>query len=635
MTIRRQMILLIGLPTLLIYVIIVGGQAVYQYRQSRVSVEREATRLAASYAARFDGRLREAQRVADGAVIAMESVPEISDEQVFALLERNVLESELVYGACMAFEPGIRKPPDTLFAPYVYRGPDGLRRMNIDNNVYDWYRDPQYTWYSQPKALGKAVWSEPYFDEGAGNVLMTTFSAPFQTGETFGGVTTVDINLPALNETIGKQYEEDVDFVILNKDARFVYHPDDEYIMSESMIERAEREGNAALVQLARQMLSKRPGAGSVEHWDGLHNQMVFYAPIQSAEWVFAVRVPESIVLADVRRRTLWSGAALAAGLPLVLASIFLVSRRLTKPISKLRDKVGEVAGGDLSVTAPEQDGAAEIRHLAQSFNNMTSQLRVHIDRVAEERSARMRVERDLDIARDIQRSLLPSRSPELSSYEIAGWSQSAAQTGGDYYDWQTLPGGPTLVTLADVSGHGIGPALVTAVCRAYARASFSSLREFSPVIETLNDLLVADLPSGRFVTLVAVLINPASDGVEVISAGHGPVLQYISETDTVVTLDSTNLPLGLQQGLSYAPAEKYQLNKGDFLILLTDGFLEWIDSEGRIFGAERLKAAVREAAHRSSGEIIQYVYEQVRKAVGEAPQNDDLTAVVIKRAAL
>jgi hypothetical protein len=211
MTLRRQMILHIAVPTLTIYVVILGITSYYAYGESKQAVQRSMTQLADSYAARFDGQLREVAQIADTTARSIETVGTLPDEKLYQLLEHDVRQSPLVYGACMAFEPGAIKSSELLFAPYVCRDEETLRRINIDRAVYDWYSDPMYTWFSSPKTLGRAVWSKPYFDKGAGNILMATYSSPFQLDKKFGG---------------GGGFNEELDFVILAKDGEFIYDPD-------------------------------------------------------------------------------------------------------------------------------------------------------------------------------------------------------------------------------------------------------------------------------------------------------------------------------------------------------------------------------------------------------------------------
>ena len=203
----------------------------------------------------------------------------------------------------------------------------------------------------------------------------------------------------------------------------------------------------------------------------------MFYSPISSTGWVFVSRVPTDVVLSSVRHRTLLNGLALLAALLLIAGCIYFVAGRIAAPIGALEHAVTNVGRGDLAARVDESASTTEVRNLAHSFNRMTADLRANVERLAVEKAVRQRMERDLDIARQIQRGLLPSSKPNVPGYDIAGWSRAADKTGGDYFDWQMLPDGQILISLADVSGHGIGPALMAAVCRAYARATTAGRR--------------------------------------------------------------------------------------------------------------------------------------------------------------
>ena len=310
------MILLIAGPTLLIYILILGIAGLSQYRQSKQEVEQSMTRLSASYSSRFDDKLRDVARIADTTARFLETGLQISDVVVYELLTDNVKQTPLVYGSCLAFEPGTRRPVGELFAPYVYRGKDGLQRTNIDQSVYDWTSDPEYTWYSRPKSLGQSVWSEPYFDKGAGNILMSTYSATFRgDDDSFGGVCTVDIDLAQLRETVGKEIDETLDFVILAADGRYVYHPDPTRIMSLQIGGYADPNRRNRVSALGKQMLSTKTGAAWLDGWDTDEPMGVFYAPITSTDWIFVSRVPTEVVLSSVRQRTFQNAIALIAAM--------------------------------------------------------------------------------------------------------------------------------------------------------------------------------------------------------------------------------------------------------------------------------------------------------------------------------
>jgi len=252
--------------------------------------------------------------------------------------------------------------------------------------------------------------------------------------------------------------------------------------------------------------------------------------------------------------------------------------------------------------------------------------------REAETRRHVDRLEHDLSVARSIQQSLLPSVTPEIKGFEIAGWNQPADQTGGDYYDWQVLPNGTVVAELADVAGHGIGPALLASVCRAYARASFSRTNCLFEAMEQLNAELNRDIGEGRFVTLVSAVCMPASPRVELLSAGHGPLLVYVLSEDRFVEIGAQGLPLGISSKLVSDPPEILELNAGDLLILATDGFLEWTNQGGEQFGVERFKETIRQSKEERPGDLIAALYGAVLAFSGGTKQEDDLTALVIKR---
>ncbi len=636
------MITLIALPTLVIYVVVLGVAMAILRSESRAEVEQEVARLADNYAARFDGAFREAAVIADTTARFMETEPDLAEPKIYQQLRANVLANPAVYGAAMAFEPGTYKAGDALFCPYVYRGADGLAQMDINREVYDWYGDPQWQWYQAPKRLGRGMWTDPFFDKGAGNVLMVTYSAPFFRDGAIRGVTTVDIMLPTLHKSIGSQILAGVDFVILTSAGQYVYSRIESAIMNKTIFEVAEEVNRPDIAEAARSIVSGESGVVALAGgWDEAsqdfegwtETQWAFYAPIKSTGWAFAALVPQREALAGVHRRLTLAALALAVTLLLIVGCIWYVSGRITRPIVKLRSKVLQIAGGDLDARIEGIGGADEIGSLANSFNRMTSDLRSHVDRLADEQAQREKIERDLDLAREIQRGLLPTQDPHAPGFEIAGWNQAADKTGGDYFDWLELPNGRTVVMLADVTGHGIGPALIAAVCRAYMRASTSTGEvDLSKALARVNDLLHSDLSEGRFVTAVVGIIEPGASRMEILSAGQAPLLFYEAKTDAVHNWDADDLPLGITGDLSFDAPRQVEFGRGDVMLLTTDGFFEWANAAGEQFGTKRLEEFLQNNHHLSPSELIARLHEAVLAHAAGTSQGDDLTALVIKK---
>lgn len=269
----------------------------------------------------------------------------------------------------------------------------------------------------------------------------------------------------------------------------------------------------------------------------------------------------------------------------------------------------------------------------------VAGQVRAHVREAADEAAAHERaernvadMERDLSVASDIQRGLLPTRPPSLAGFDITGMNRPADQTGGDYYDWQSLPDGRLAVAIADVTGHGIGPALVRAVCRACARASTSASPDPAALVTRLNDLLHGDLPGDRFITFVVAVLDEGG-GAQLVSAGHGPTLLYRAATGEITQFGGDGIPLGINPGEEYEPATSMSLDKGDVLPMLTDGFFESVrPAGGEGFGIPRLRDALRAAAPVDAQGILRSIDQAVKVFCQGAPQSGDMTAIVIKR---
>jgi serine phosphatase RsbU (regulator of sigma subunit) len=252
--------------------------------------------------------------------------------------------------------------------------------------------------------------------------------------------------------------------------------------------------------------------------------------------------------------------------------------------------------------------------------------------REAETRRQMEHMQHDLDVARSIQQSLLPHSMPQVTGWDIAAWNQPADQTGGDYYDWQPLPNGNFVTALADVTGHGIGPAMLASVCRAYARTNFRNQDSFLKAMEEINSAVAADVREGRFITFVAAIFGPESPSVELLSAGHAPLFLYRHNNDAFETMEAHGPPLGISDAFFSDPPHTLELASGDLLLLATDGFFEWENSAEEQFGHDRLGQTIRGARGKSAAEIIARLHEEVLRFSGGTKQMDDLTAIVLKR---
>jgi phosphoserine phosphatase len=268
---------------------------------------------------------------------------------------------------------------------------------------------------------------------------------------------------------------------------------------------------------------------------------------------------------------------------------------------------------------------------LASTFGAQVG-IAVQRQMLLEEYAEKQRIQADLMIARNIQQGLLPTKAPEVSGYDIAGWNKPADETGGDCFDFVELDNGMLALTVADATGHGIGPALMAAECRALFRATVCLSQDLSEVSTRINDLLCEDLLDDRFVTAFIGILSPEAHRLSYLSAGHGPLIKYIRKTDEIIELAANAVPLGIMPKMEFDPPDEFDMQPGDMMILVTDGFFEWANEGGEQFGIERMCDLLRQHRDCTCEEIIHALHEAVVAFSEGTIQSDDLTAVIVKR---
>ncbi len=265
----------------------------------------------------------------------------------------------------------------------------------------------------------------------------------------------------------------------------------------------------------------------------------------------------------------------------------------------------------------------------------LASQAAAAIQRVRlnNERLVKLKLEGDLDIARNIQMGVLPDTLPDLSGYEMASFARPADQTGGDIYDVVEFGEQRALMLLADATGHGIGPALSVTSVRAMLRVGLRISQQLDDLFTHINDQLCDDLPANRFVTALLGVLDAKAHRVEYQAAGQGPLLHYHRSTGECEWRGANTVPWGIMDGVPLDPPEVLTLEPGDFWVLLTDGFYEAADPQGEQLGKERIGQIVHELRDASAQTVVDAMVKEVDTFAAGEPQADDLTALVVKRA--
>ncbi|MCF8261422.1 MAG: SpoIIE family protein phosphatase [Melioribacteraceae bacterium] len=246
-----------------------------------------------------------------------------------------------------------------------------------------------------------------------------------------------------------------------------------------------------------------------------------------------------------------------------------------------------------------------------------------------EETLEKQRLEKDLEIARNIQRNLLPDKIPNLNYAEIAAYNQSARQVGGDYYDVIKLDDKRTVVAIADVSGKGVQAALLMANLQAFLRAISKQNIDISEASNLINDLVSENTMGGSFITFFWGILDEDKKSFKYVNAGHNPPL-HISQ-GKMAKLKTGGMIFGVMETLIPYKSETVSLSSGDSIILFTDGITEAMDVTKTEYSDERLEELVLTKCKNSAQEIINSVVDDVKLHTKGANQSDDITSLVIK----
>jgi len=241
------------------------------------------------------------------------------------------------------------------------------------------------------------------------------------------------------------------------------------------------------------------------------------------------------------------------------------------------------------------------------------------------------RMRQELAIARLIQRGFLPKAPPNLHGFEIDGWNEPCRETGGDYYDYLRLPRGRLGLAVGDVSGHGIGAALLMASARAALRALLQVEDNPAEVLTRLNNVLVDDMLEDHFMTMFIGVVDLTTRRLRYSLAGHERPLLLRAGADTFDRLEVRSMPLGIVPDFQFAEGETRTVRKRDVLVALTDGIWEATNAAGEEYGYDRFRACVRRNRERAAAEIVAAVRDETNEFVGTAPQSDDLTLLALK----
>jgi serine phosphatase RsbU (regulator of sigma subunit) len=353
-------------------------------------------------------------------------------------------------------------------------------------------------------------------------------------------------------------------------------------------------------------------------------NWIVVTAPDQSGAGLrFGIARPVGNLLNDLRRTTARNAGFGLLFIAVALVGIVPLSGRLTRNLSSLTEGVSRIAKGDYAARVPVKS-RDEIGRLAAAFNRMATDVEQHQRSAVEQE----RIRRELELGRLIQSEMLPHAPLQLGLTEVKGVSVPAREVGGDFFNYFQLESGLVALLVGDVSGKGVGAALLMANIQASLRTRFALGQELSAIAEAIDRDIEANSPGPVYATLFMAILDPKTRHMRYVNAGHNPQLAVRAD-GRLEKMSSTGLPVGMLAGHGYSERE-VQLAAGDLLFFYTDGCVEMENEAGDMFGSDRLESLVAQSARGTADEVVARVEEAITTFRGHRELFDDATMMAV-----
>lgn len=589
----------------------------------------------------------------DNVIPEIESVLDTPDKIYPALTKLLELNPSIV-GSTVAFEPYYYPSKGEFFSPYAFKGVDSTiftKQLGTKDYQYH-YMD----WYQIPKLLNKRYWSEPYYDKGGGEQMMTTFSCPlYDKDNKMYAIITADVSLDWLSEMIKKSDLEFNEWLLreqqniedIDKDDRFLYkhaytfiigrsgtyiaHPAKERILNETFFVNSFETPDSTDEKMGYDMLEGKSGIQTINR-DGTEYVMI-YAPIKRTGWSMATAIPAKVIY----HMAIIVGLIIMGCMLLGLIILYFICRttlkRITSPLARFSRSANEIANGNFNAPLPEITTKDEMKELYDSFKMMQSSLTDRIEELKAANEQKGRIEGELQTARSIQMSMIPKifpAYPERKDMDIFAKLTPAKEVGGDLYDF-FIRNEKLYLCIGDVSGKGVPASLLMAVTRSLFRTVSNHESNPAKIAILINDTMAEDNVENMFVTLFIAVLDLPTGQMRYCNAGHCAPVVIDTEANLLPVIP--NIPIGLLPQFKYV-GQEVKIKPDTTVFLYTDGVTEAENINHYLFDEDRMMEVARtclQEDHLQPDVLVNEMEESIRKFVKDAEQSDDQTMMAIR----
>ena len=634
-TLRRSFSARLSLWVVSFAALVFLGAMAYFFTVSRRYVREEAilraTQVVENSVLRLNNILEDVQLSADNLewlVYRHLDEPELMKEYSRITVQGNPVLS----GCSISFEPNFFKGHYYYSAYSGYVGGALETEQEGDEDYQYFYLD----WYLQPKLLNQPCWTEPYSDWEQGDAAdrqtqrMVSYCKPLTTSEGFIGSISLDISLKWLSDNLSpvKPYPHSYS-ILISRGGTYLVHPDPEKLFYQTIFTEGLIDPDPAQDELGKSMLDLEAGYRRMEI-DGIRSY-VFFTPLKATGWSMAIVCPESDIFGRFNRLRWFITMIDLLGLLLLFFSCFQVIRKAMRPLSDLARQAEDIASGHFDTVLPENQQPDELGTLSRSFADMQSSLVTYMDELTRTTANKVRIEGELQIARNIQMGMLPQvfpPFPDRKDIDLYASMVPAREVGGDLYDY-FIQGGRLYFCIGDVSGKGVPASLFMTVVQNLFRAAGQQGLLPAEIAHRINETLADRNEQLMFVTMFIGAIDLETGRLDFCNCGHNPPVVLPLGGKPVFLSCKANTSIGILPDARFE-GEYVDGFKDTPLFLYTDGLNEAENPDHELFGSDRLLAILGEP-YTDAETVVKRMQKAISEHVAGADASDDLTMLCLE----
>ena len=631
--IRRKLSIRVSLWVVMFAAVIFVAALGFLFYQSREAVRQEAIHRATTILDRtslqVEGILNRVEVATNMTEWLVQRHPNVADS-MFVYSEGTLRNNPDFYSCSIAFEPYYFKEYGRYFSAYSKYEGDSIRTLQGGSDNYQYFF---MDWYLMPTLLGHPCWTDPYMDLDAPTntyEMVTTYCQAIKNKQgAVIGVINTSLSINWLSQTISavKPYPNSYS-IMIGRGGTYFVHPDSTKITRQTIFTQTMLEPDTALTALGHAMQRGEEGMRRMVI-DG-KDSYVFYKPLGKTGCSMAIVCPESDIFGGFNRLRHTVMGIVFVGLLVMLCVFINVITRELKPLHRLAREAETIASGNFDAELPDFERTDEIGQLSHSFGYMQQSLVRYIDELKLTTAQKASIESELNVASNIQMSMLPSVFPNREGLDMHASMTPAKEVGGDLYGY-LLKDDNLYFCVGDVSGKGVPASLFMAQVTRLFRTLANQQMAPADICTQMNEALSGDEnPTCMFVTMFVGMVNLQSGHLKFCNAGHNPPVIGGGEHHGEFLQMLPNFPIGVLPGLEFQ-GEEIDTIKGRALFLYTDGLNEAENREHEQFGDDQLLSILRNTHFESAQQVVEILYNEVQRHRDGADPNDDLTMMCLR----